>query len=79
MQKKYDTCKYSRCPMREALLTGWNFGAQRAKLFQQIEYYVKGSGFEQQIGLHNQLPTLQDYRQRRMGTSAVYVFLALTE
>ena len=60
-------------------LPGWDFKAQRARLFQQIEYYVKESGIEQQIGLQNQLPTLQDYRQRRMGTSAVYIFLALTE
>lgn len=53
--------------------------AQRAKLLQQIEYYVNESGVEQQIGLRDELPTLQEYKQRRMGTSAVYVFLALTE
>ena len=53
--------------------------AQRARLLQQIELYVDESGVEQQIRLSHELPTLQEYRQRRMGTSAVGVFLALTE
>ena len=60
-------------------LPGSTFKAQRANLLKHVEYYVKECGVEQQTVLRNQLPTLQEYRQTRMGTGAVYVLLALTE
>lgn len=79
LQEKCDSCKCLTSRGSETLLNLLDYQAQRTKLFQQIKYYVEESGIEQQIGLRSQLPTLQEYRERRMGTSAVYVFLALTE
>lgn len=49
------------------------------RLFSQIDFFVEMSGVEQKVQLSGKLPTVDEYRQRRMGTSAVTVCLAIAE
>ena len=46
---------------------------------QQIEFFVDMSEVEQQVQLSGHLPSVESYRCRRMGTSAVAVCLAIHE
>lgn len=55
------------------------FAEQRMRLFSQIDFFVQMSGVEQKVQLSGKMPSVDEYRQRRMGTSAVTVCLAITE
>ena len=55
------------------------FSEQRRSLMKEIEFYIEMAELEQQVQLSGKLPTVQEYRRRRMGTSAVGVCLAITE
>ena len=46
---------------------------------QQIELFVDMSELEQRVQLSGHLPSVESYRRRRMGTSAVAVCLAIHE
>jgi hypothetical protein len=52
---------------------------QRRALMQQIELFVAMSELEQRVQLSGHLPSVESYRRRRMGTSAVAVCLAIHE
>ena len=44
-----------------------------------IEFFVNMADLEQTVQLSGKLPSVEEYNQRRMGTSAVLVCLAITE
>ena len=46
---------------------------------QQIEHFVQMSELEQRAQLSGDLPSVESYQRRRMGTSAVAVCLAIHE
>ena len=52
---------------------------QRDRLLRQIELFLEMSAVEQSVALGDSLPSVEQYRRRRMGTSAVGVCLAITE
>ena len=52
---------------------------QRERLLQEIEFFLQMSAKEQKVSLDEHLPSVEQYIQRRMGTSAVGVCLAMTE
>ncbi len=52
---------------------------QRKILMQEIEVFVNMSELEQRVQLSGQLPSVESYQRRRMGTSAVGVCLAIQE
>jgi hypothetical protein len=45
----------------------------------ELEYFVAMTDVEQIHRLSDKLPTIEEYQQRRMGSSAVGVWIALTE
>ena len=46
---------------------------------QQIEHFVNMTALEQRVQLSDHLPSLESYRKRRLGSSAVGVCLAIHE
>ena len=52
---------------------------KQQRLLNEIEFFINMQAEEQSIALQDSLPTVEQYRQRRMGTSAVGVCLAITE
>lgn len=52
---------------------------QRRFLLNEIEFFVKMAELEQRVQMSDRLPTVEEYRRRRMGTSAVAVCIAITE
>ncbi len=46
---------------------------------QQIEHFIEMSELEQRVQLSGDLPSVESYQRRRMGTSAVAVCLAIHE
>jgi len=53
--------------------------AQAASLLYELELFVQMTGVEQQYQMNERLPTVEEYMERRMGSSAVGVCLAMTE
>ncbi|KAL9611919.1 MAG: hypothetical protein Q9167_003472, partial [Letrouitia subvulpina] len=49
------------------------------RLLEQIEFFLEMQALEHRISLSNDLPSVEQYRKRRMGTSAVGVCLAISE
>ncbi|KAL8892811.1 MAG: hypothetical protein Q9192_005566 [Flavoplaca navasiana] len=52
---------------------------QTRRLLEQIECFLNMQALEHRVSLSDKLPTVDEYRHRRMGTSAVGVCLALSE
>ncbi|KAL8826846.1 MAG: hypothetical protein Q9170_007244 [Blastenia crenularia] len=48
-------------------------------LAQELRFFIEMTGLEQQIQMSGKLPSLGEYHQRRVGSSAVRVCLAITE
>lgn len=57
------------------------FGNTRltARFYEELEVFVKMTELEQTVHLSNEVPTVSEYLERRMGSSGVHVCLALTE
>lgn len=53
--------------------------AQKQQLLDELLLFINMANVEQEIQLGNTLPTLEEYEERRMGSSAVRVCLAMTE
>ena len=53
--------------------------AQTTAFFNELLFFIEMTGVEQQSQISGKLPTVEEYRQRRMGSSAVGVCLAITE
>lgn len=70
--------RYDDCCRKSGLMSITN-PEQRQHLMHQIESFVKMSADEQGFALTDTLPSLEEYRLRRMGTSAVGVCLIMTE
>ena len=45
----------------------------------ELLLFVEMTNIEQQFQMSEKLPTVEEYRQRRMGSSAVGMCLAITE
>ena len=52
---------------------------KRQVLLDELKYFLDSQAQEQKNTLNVDLPTVEQYRNTRMGTSAVRVLLALTE
>ena len=52
---------------------------QREMLMQQIEFFIEMTALEQSSRLSDQLPSLKSYTERRVGTGAVLICLAIHE
>lgn len=53
--------------------------AQRQTLYNELLFFINMSHVEQEFQIKDQLPTIEEYQERRMGSSAVRVCLAMTE
>ncbi|KAL8679066.1 MAG: hypothetical protein Q9186_004606 [Xanthomendoza sp. 1 TL-2023] len=53
--------------------------AQIETFFQEFEYFIDMTDVEQRAQMGKQIPSVEEYLQRRMGSSAVRVCLAITE
>lgn len=53
--------------------------AQRTTLLKELEFFVKMTNVEQECQMKGELPSVEDYKWRRMGSSAVRVCLAISE
>lgn len=53
--------------------------AQIKSLLREVLFFIEMSGVEHQVQMENGLPSVEDYNERRMGSSAVRVCLAVTE
>ena len=53
--------------------------AQIERLLHELELYIETSSDELRIQMTEMTPTIEEYQERRMGTSAVGVLLAVTE
>jgi len=47
--------------------------------FKEILFFVEMTDVEQRFLMSQKLPTVEEYRERRMGSSAVGICLAITE
>lgn len=52
---------------------------QRQNFFDDLEFYISATETEQRFHLENRIPTLEEYWEVRMGTSAVAACLATIE
>ena len=53
--------------------------AQTTAFFKELLFYIDMTGVEQQFEISGNFPTVEEYIQQRMGSSAVGVCLAITE
>ncbi|KAL8908996.1 MAG: hypothetical protein Q9207_000447 [Kuettlingeria erythrocarpa] len=53
--------------------------AQTRAFFEELVFFVKMTESEQRVQMSGVLPTVKEYRQRRMGSSAVGVCIAVTQ
>lgn len=53
--------------------------AQIKTFMEEMRFFVDMTDVEQQVQMSMKLPSLEEYRQRRMGSSAVRMCLAITE
>ena len=53
--------------------------AQIEKFLYELEFYIEMTGVEHRVLLSEETPTVEEYQERRMGSSAVGVCLAITE
>lgn len=53
--------------------------AQIVAFFKEILFFVEMTDVEQRFLMSQKLPTVEEYRERRMGSSAVGICLAITE
>ncbi len=53
--------------------------AQIERLLYELEFYIEMTGAEQRVQMSEKTPTVEEYQERRMGSSAVGVLLAVTE
>lgn len=54
-------------------------GRLSTHFFDELRFFIEMTELEQKAYLNGDLPTVNDYLDRRMGSSGVYVCLALTE
>lgn len=52
---------------------------QIVTFYNELLFFVDMTSVEQQYQMSQKLPTVEGYRQRRMGSSAVGICLAITE
>ena len=45
----------------------------------ELRFFIEMTGVEQQVQMTKKLPSIDEYHQRRKGSSAVRVCLAITE
>lgn len=65
-------------PVGDAILESCT-PAQIKCLLKEVIFFIEMSGVEHQVQMENGLPSVEDYNERRMGSSAVRVCLAVTE
>lgn len=53
--------------------------AQRSTFIKELEFYIEMTHVEQDYQMRGELPSVEEYKQRRMGSSAVRVCLAISE
>lgn len=53
--------------------------AQIITFFEELLLFVDMIDFEQEMQMSGRLPTIEEYQQRRTGSSAVGMCLAITE
>ena len=53
--------------------------AQVASFLHQLQFFVEMTSVEQKLQMTERIPTVEEYRERRMGSSAVGVCLAISE
>ena len=53
--------------------------AQRTTFLKELEFFVKMTHVEQECQMKGELPSVEEYTSRRMGSSAVRVCLAISE
>ena len=53
--------------------------AQIDIFLRELIFYIEMSGLEQRVQISEKIPTIEEYQERRMGSSAVEVCLAITE
>ncbi len=53
--------------------------AQIERLLYELEFYIEMTGAEQRVQMSEKIPTVEEYQECRMGTSAVGVLFALIE
>ena len=49
------------------------------KFFEELFFFVSMTDVEQEMQMSDKLPTVEEYQQRRMGSSAVGLCLAISE
>ncbi|KAI4265004.1 MAG: hypothetical protein L6R38_009716, partial [Xanthoria sp. 2 TBL-2021] len=65
-------------PIGEAISTACT-SSQIETFLEEIVFFVEMTDVEQQVQMSGKLPSVEEYKRRRMGSSAVGVCLALTE
>ena len=53
--------------------------AQIDRFLRELIFYIEMSAVEQRVQISEKIPTIEEYQERRMGSSAVGVCLAITE
>jgi hypothetical protein len=53
--------------------------AQRQRMYQDMQLFMDKSGQEQQLRLSGKIPSVEDFWHCRLGSSAVYVCIAMNE
>jgi hypothetical protein len=75
-----DTHQVSTCLVNTLHVITHYVAAEKTRVFlNELVYFVESCQLEQQTQVEGHLPTAQEYLQRRMGSGAVRVCLALSE
>ena len=64
---------------RQSLVTDTRVSAQKESFISELLLFVEMTGVEQETQMTGVIPTVEEYMDRRMGSSAVGLCLAITE